>query len=290
MAFTAQKVHDRMRSRLDAEGSDHYRDDLDIIPAINSSIHWMVNLMNKVLAEKKMSPEVLRELTVAKVWQTNWFSRFSFDSNELGHGLWSVIAIIPKPKVYVPAFSAADLSSYSASFVTFVSSNTDNEFENGPIISFKPTTGATIGKPDSLFRPDLAHISSKEKSAYRLTHEEWSINRENPFRPGNEVQKCNQQYGYLDPTSYNTIQGGYNTVGEYEFEIRPELKRELVTMIYVKVPSDVSVLTDLIEFPDTFFEMIVSKALQFVSYKQGDNTNLYAVTTRDINALLMSVV
>jgi len=289
MGFTAQSVRDRMaRIGLDAEGSDHYRDDIDFIPAINSSIRWMVNVVNQVLAKKKMSPEIFRELTFAKVWQTNSFSRFSFSSKDLNQKLWTVIAIIPKPKVYVPQFSPGDLATYSATFRNAVLALGDQEFNNGPIITYHPQTAGTITSPDSLFRPDLVHLEGDD-SAYRLTHEEWTVNKNNPFRPGNTKQLCNGRYAYLDPTDYNSITGGYQTADGYEFEIRPSLKRQLVTMIYVKVPSDVVLNTDMVEFPDTFFEMIVSKALQFISYKQGDQTNLYAVTSRDIGTLLQSI-
>lgn len=289
MSFTAQTVRDRMSSRLDAEGSDHYHDDLDIIPAINSSIHWMVNLVNSILSEKKMSPEVMRELMTSKVWQTNWFSRFSFNSDDVGHNLWTVVSITPKPDVYVPSFSSNDLASYSASFAAFVLPNVDKEFSNSPIIGFDPVDASPLQKPDSVFRPDLVHVRSSERSALRLTHEEWQMALGNPFSAGNKHAKCNVQYAYLDPTDYNTIAGGYVTNGKYEFELRPELKRQLVTMTYVKTPSPVAQLSDVIEFPDTFFEMLVSKALQFVSVKQGDNTNLYTVTGRDIQLLLSSI-
>ena len=36
--FTALELRNQLRFALDAEDSDHYRDDLDIIPAINESI------------------------------------------------------------------------------------------------------------------------------------------------------------------------------------------------------------------------------------------------------------
>jgi hypothetical protein len=277
-----------MSSSLDAEGSSHYRDDLDYIPAINSSVLWLINVVNKVLAEKKMSPEIFRELTLAKVWQTNDFSRFSFGSPDLEMKLWTVISIIPQPKVYVPQFDALDLTAYSSTFSNAVLAVGDQDFQNAPLLDYNPITAAPLARPDSIYRPDLVHLEG-ENSAYRLTHEEWSVNKNNPFRPGNIIDKCNGKYAYLDPTDYNTMKGGYVTDEGWELEIRPTLNRQLVTMVFVRTPEEVTLVTDTIKFPVTFFEMIVAKALQFISYKQGDGTNLYSVTARDISTLLTSI-
>jgi hypothetical protein len=38
--FTALELRNQIRFALDAENSDHYRDDMDIIPSINAAIKW----------------------------------------------------------------------------------------------------------------------------------------------------------------------------------------------------------------------------------------------------------
>ena len=281
-----------MRSRLDAEGTDHYRDQQDIIPAINSSVQWLVNVMTRVLSEKKMSAEILRELTLIKIWQTNGFSRFAFDESQVGHGLWTVLSMHPKPTVWQGAFNAqVDFATFSAQFQAYVNGNQNTESFNGPILDRKPSSGAFLEKHDSIFRPELSYVKS-EFDCMRLTHEEWVRNAKNPFKPGNTIQSadCDDvNYAYLDPTDYNSASGGYNTTPKHEFEVRPYIPYQLVAMVYVKVPSTITALTGSLEFPQTFFEMLVTKALQFVSYKQGDKTNLYSVTQQDTAALLSSI-
>ena len=292
MAILAQAVADRMRSALDAEGTDHYRDDLDIIPAINNSITWMVNVVNSVMGTKKMPSEVLRELVAARIWQTNGFSRFSYDETVVGNKLWTVVSLHPKPTVYQPSFDVPqDFPSHSANFHAHISANQNSETENGPILDRDPVTWSFLEKHNSIFRPELAYVKSDFDCA-RLTHEEYVRNAKNPFAPGNEIKgaDCDDvRFAYLDPTDYNTVAGGYDTVSKYEFEIRPKIPYQLVCMVYVKVPSEITALTDSIEFPASFLDMITSRALQVISYKQGDGTNIYSVSQRDIQALLTAI-
>jgi hypothetical protein len=293
MAIQAQRIADRLRGTgLDAEGSDHYRDDLDIIPAINSAVTWLVNVVNAALSERKMSAEIFRELTTAKVWQTNGFSRFSFSEAEVGHGLWTVLSLHPKPEIWIPAFVAGDFPLHSSFYHQFLTQHQNHSNTNGPVIARRPLTGALMEKHESVLRPEMAYVKS-DFDCKRLTHDEYVRNAKNPFKAGNTVKSsdCDDaRYCYLDPTNYNTPAGGYNTVEGYEFEIRPGIPNQLVAMVYVRVPGTVSVLTDTIPFPDSFFDMVVSKSMQIISHKQGDNTTLFAVTARDIQTLVTSIV
>lgn len=292
MAILVQAIADRVRGTgLDAEGSDHYRDDLDIIPAVNSAMTWLVNVVNQALSERKMSGEIFRELTLARIWQTNGFSRFAFNPSDTGHGLWTVLSLHPKPKVWMPAMNAGDFPAYSTWFHSQIAANQNKEGINGPIVSRRPLTGALLEKHESVFRPELAYIES-DYDCKRLTHEEWVRNKKNPFKPGNIIKSadCDDiRYAYLDPTDYNTVAGGYVTAQPYEFEIRPELKHQLICMVYLKVPAQVALVTDSVPFPDSFFDMMVSKTLQIISHKQGDNTNIFSVAARDIQTLISSI-
>jgi hypothetical protein len=45
-------------------------------------------------------------------------------------------------------------------------------------------------------------------------------------------------------------------------------------------------LSQNIEFPNSVFQLLFDKALSYISYKQGDGTNLYAVTAQDVQQLL----
>ena len=61
-------------------------------------------------------------------------------------------------------------------------------------------------------------------------------------------------------------------------------------MFYVKKPIPAVATTDSIPFPDTVFPLIFNKALQYVAYKQGDQTTLYTVTAADIAQLIKTVL
>ena len=293
MAILVQDISSRVKGNgLDAEGSDHYRDDLDIIPAINSAVGWLVNVVNQALSERKMSAEVFRELTMARIWQTNGFSRFSFDPTDTGHNLWTVLSLHPKPVVWIPAHSASDFPGYSAWFYAHLSTFVNYEGVNGPIVTRRPLTGALLEKHESIFRPEMAYVRS-DFDCKRLTHEEYVRNRKNPFKPGNilKSEDCDDiRYAYLDPTNYNTPAGGYNTTEAYEFEVRPDLKHSLICMVYLKAPDEVTTVNDSVPFPASFLDMIVSKTLQIISHKQGDNTNIFSVAGRDVATLISSIV
>lgn len=288
MAILASNIASRMRQTgLDAEGTDHYRDDIDIIPAINSAITWLTSVIEIAYGGKKFSEELTRELRKTRIWQTNNFSRFRFNTTENGHGLWTVLAIYPQPCVYIPEFDTQYLAGFSASYRAAISANAGQEFCNKPITTVEPTTGALLQPYDSLLRPEMSFVSA-EYACKRLTDDEFVRNRKNPFEAGNDIVDCQDliQYAYLNMTDYNSIPNGYVTVPTHEFEVRPLIKKQLVAMTYIATPAAVTALTDSVEFPTSMFDMIVAKALQYVSYKQGDGTNLASVTQRDIQTLL----
>ena len=70
MPILGQDMASQMRFALDAEGADHYDDALDIIPAINSAVRWLENVINIALGEKKIGEEIFQDLTTAGVFQT----------------------------------------------------------------------------------------------------------------------------------------------------------------------------------------------------------------------------
>jgi hypothetical protein len=48
-------------------------------------------------------------------------------------------------------------------------------------------------------------------------------------------------------------------------------------------------MTDVIDFPNSVFQLLFDKALNYIAYKQGDQTNLYSVSSTDINQLLTTL-
>ena len=89
-------ITSQLASALDAENSQRYTDNEDFIPAINYAIDYVTIAFNSIFSQKKLSEEVLKELTYVKVWQASLLSRVAFDSVKVGMDLWSILAIYPK--------------------------------------------------------------------------------------------------------------------------------------------------------------------------------------------------
>ena len=267
MPIPVQTIIDRVRQvGLDAEGSGHYDDDIDIIPAINAAQEWLVAIVNSAFGQKKMGEEVFQDLTRGRVFQTSKFSRIFFNKGELGHDVWTILGVYPKPEI----------------LRTEMGSKTVVAGTTAPIyITPYPET--------SLYRTDLAHHKGIH-SAKRLTVEEWAKNINNPFKAGNDIidADCDLvSYAYLNHTDYSAATAPY--VFTKEIEVRPALDKELCTIFYASKPAPITAVTDNIEFPEFFSNWIHTKCLNYISIKQGDGTTLYNVTQNDINALLQSI-
>lgn len=248
MPILVQEIISRAQSALDAEGSDRYLFDQDYKPAINYAEEWITSAFNKGFAENKLSGEALRELVKIGIWQANNFSRIAFDPTVMGHKLWTVLAIYPNPKV--TPFRA-------------------------------PIPGSVIA--ESKFIPDLSYVSGKA-STNRLTLEEWNENQDNVFMAGNiALTGALVDYAYLDFADYSS--STYTNPGTYELEIRPTVSNKYVGLGYLKRPKLVTLQTDSIEFPDSLINIILEKTLNYIAYKQGDQTALYGITERDIQML-----
>lgn len=130
----------------------------------------------------------------------------------------------------------------------------------------------------SIYRPDLIFVGS-EYSATRLTTEQWESSQKNIFQPGNErLLNSFKSYSYLP---YSEYQGGFS-----EIEIHPNIPNQFVSVQLLKYPTPISLETDSVEYPKNLINLVVQKALNFISYKQGDQTNLYTVTSNDIGTLV----
>ncbi len=254
MPILAQDVADQLRFALDAEDSEHYNDALDIIPAINASVKWAVGVINVALGEKKISEESLSDISIARVMQTSKDSRIEIES--IPDDVWTILAIYPLP-------------------------TTDT---NGNTAVTQPNL------KKSVHRSDLYHVSSNY-DAKRLSVEQWSINRNNPFAAGNIVQSANCpeiiDYAYLNPIKYFKQTGATSVK---DIEIRPYIVNGLATVIYAKKPDEIDSLSDNIELPSSLFQMIFNKSLAYIAYKQGDGTNLDSITKEDINTLIQTIL
>lgn len=247
MPITVQSVIDEVASALDAEGSDRYLFDQDYKPAINYSIEWIVSVFNAAFGEKKISPEALRELIKTSVWKANKYSRVALKTQDIGD-FWTIVGVYPEPMIHPDR-----------------------------------STNAFADQTQSLFCPEKSFIKS-DYSASRLSAEQWNVNTRNPFKAGNSViqQKDLVSYGYRDFSDYSSTT--YADKGE--IEIRPSIALDFVAIEFLKIPSSVSLQTDNIQFPAQLRSLVVQKVLNFISFKQGDSTNLYGISDRDIKNLI----
>ncbi len=259
MPILSQDMASQMRAALDAEGADYYKDGRDIIPAINNALRWLESLVNRALGEKKLGEEIFQDLSVSGVFRTSKDSRISIE--DFPTTVWSILAVYAKPE-------------------------TGSNGNPTPVMPFDRK---------SYFRSDLYHISPTESGAKRLNLEEWADNKGNPFEAGyvggafceNLIQRA-----YLNPVSYNSdihVTPLVTINVRKEIEVRPPLDKQLVTIFWAKSLTPITALTDYIEFPSQVFQIILNKALQYISYKQGDQTNLYSITEQDIQLLISAI-
>jgi hypothetical protein len=247
--ISALEIRKQLAFALDAEDSDHYRDDVDYIPAINASIKWLTAVINSALGQNKIGEEFFRDIAYSGVFQTDEDSRVSL--KVFPNEVWSILAIYIKPSTK----------------------------SNG-------TKPAFNDLKRSYFRSDLYFIESG-LDCKRLTIEEWARNKLNPFEPGYDGDNlCDalKRYSYLNP--FNHRNSNTDVLHSEEIEVRPKVENDLITVFWVKKPQPIATINDDIEFPDSCFQLIFEKALNYISYKQGDQTNIYTVSSRDINELL----
>jgi hypothetical protein len=237
--ISALELRQQLAFALDAEGSDHYRDDLDYIPAINGAIKWLTAVISSAYGQDKFSEEFFRDLTNTGVFLTNNNSRVSL--NVFPSEVWTILAVYARPDV---------------------------EVDTSLPVPLTPDT------KQSYYLGNLIHVSSVD-NCKRLNIEEWGITKNNPLESGydgNQICDDLKLYAYL--LNSNLI------------EIRPTIQNGKATIFWVKKPTPITTITDDIEFPSSVFQLLFDKALNYISYKQGDQTNLYSVSSQDIQQLL----
>ena len=253
MPILVSDVISRAESMLDAEGSDRYRFDRDYQPGLAYAIEFIVSIINSAFADTKAPAEALKELVKVRIWQTSNYSRFSYNSADLsGEKLWTILSIHPEATTIQPR-----------------------------------TIDPTVTGAQSKVRLDLSFKSS-DYSAGRLTFEQWNINQKNIFMPGN-VTLTNgfKQYAYLDFANYTSTT--YSPAGDFEIEVRPSIFRDLIGVRYLKYPEMPTSTSDSIEFPELLTDMVVDKLVNFISFKQGDQTTAYMVTQADIRTIIATL-
>jgi hypothetical protein len=251
--ISTQDIVDKIEATLDAEGSDRYTFENDYKPAINQSVDWLISVFNKAFADKKLTEENLQDLIRTVVYQSNSFSRIKLDAQSMNASVWSILKVNPEPTVY-PLNAAIN--------------TLPNDY-------------------DSEFRDDVSYIKSIY-SAKRMTTEQWEDMGKNIFQAGNNTLLNDfKQYAYLNYANYSST--SYE-VDAPEIEISPDASNQFVGITFLKYPTQIDLITDSIEFPKTISNLIVQKSLNIISIKQGDQTNLYGITSKDIQVLVQLMV
>lgn len=247
-----QEIANRILSALDSEDSDRYLFDQDLKPSINGAVEDLVTMINQAFGEKKLSAENFRELLYVGIWQANSYSRVAFNSQDVGHELWTIDAIYPKPEV------------------------------NKRVTTF-PTQNNSVSK----YRPDLSFVKSTQ-AAKRLTFEEWNENAQNLFSPGNTLLTgAMAEYAYLDAANYSSTTYPSST-DKIEWTIRPDIPNQLVAIAYLKYPTPVTLISDSLEFPKSLTDLIVDLALNKIGYKQGTQS-VYIASMQNTARLISAI-
>lgn len=249
--IVASELIEKIVAALDAEGSQRYSFDRDYKPAINYAIDYYVSVFNYAFGEKKLSEENLRELTRTRVWQTSKYSRIQLNPADIGDEVWSVLVVAPEPVL-------------------------DPQID--PLTNPNPQ--------DSIFIPtDTTIFVRSPYAAARQTFEEWNESSDNIFMPGNEaLQNKFKTYAYKNFT--HTKEGELANEIVAEIEIRPYLDNQLVGVTYLVYPAQIAADDDDIMYPKSMKNLLTVKALQFISWKQGDGTNLFQVSQKDVQDLV----
>lgn len=247
------------RVGLDAQpNTDYYDDNIDIIPAIDSAVKWLVSVINAARSQNKATDEAVRELAKVYIYRTSEQSRIIFEDS-----IWTIDSVAP--------------------LCTTI--------ENGLAPLPVPTSPFQSWK-----RNNLSFVRSYY-SCFRKTIEEHNANRLNPMSPGfmpeslsqsqlTEGSKYNISFCYIPSYDYNYI----NVAKGSYIEILPEIPYKNCAIFCIEQPSAVISANDTIRFPQSLFNILYEKTLQFISYSQGDGTSIWSVTENDISKLFKAIV
>jgi len=243
MPIPATKIIASVRAALDAEGSEYYLDGVDLIPAINRAQNYLVSLITSSLGPKKFAEEFYRDLIKSRIFQTSQYSRVEVINANPAEKVWSILAVIVEPILNTP---------------------------------FIPLSAGGLSIP----APTYFYVSGGS-SCERLNAEEWVSNASNPFKSGYalEPNTLNKDFAYLHFIDYF---GANQPLVSNEIEIRPALNTQPVAINFVMVPKDVVAVTDNVDFPDSFFDIMVKGTLREVAFKQGDRTTISSLSSNDI--------
>lgn len=254
--ITGTQIKTTVESLLDAEGSDHYRDLQDYIPAINDTQMWAASTICSQIGTRRFSEKAMSMLMYEKVWQTNAYGRILFSGDQLGGEgpIMDIVALYAEPVVA------------------------------GVLPTPQPAQD-WFSQP----RKDLVMID-QGVPVKRITDEQLAHVKRNTFAEGSLYLTDPELASYYYRVVGYDRATNYPTVGEMlEIGPRQRTSKKLIGLRYIKVPNQITAITDPIEFPPTLLALFAAKVLNFISVKQGDGTNAYGVG-RDWTSELFATV
>jgi len=260
--ITYAELKEVMAANLDAEGSERYLDVQDYVPAINSAISRAMTAIGWSIANRKGSEEALRDLTYVRIFQTNSEGGVSIGDTAtlllLGHSIWNVLGVYAQPE------------------------------------TVQQQTLIAAPNYKSLYRKDLAW-SGSGSPVERVTLEEVPVLRNNAFLSGNEVLASNpKRVTFAYYIVGDASSDGYpSSTGEIRVLPKSVTSKSLVAISYLAQPTELNAnnyANAQIEFPQSMKRTLADWALQYISWKQGDGTNLQANAMRDAQELFQLTV
>jgi len=122
----------------------------------------------------------------------------------------------------------------------------------------------------------------RSKFAKRLTLEEWEEKSEDPFSPGTSqsIPSMFLRPAYLGPGRY------FDADHDFIF-IRPaSLVTDNVGIWYLQNPTVVTSTASEIEFPQSLFQLLVDKALGYISLQHGNDSKYGQNVEKDLLQLI----
>lgn len=250
MSILVSDLWNDMRATLGVLGTQRYIFETNGAPAINDGLRQFNAYVYSLFAEKKGSEELLREITMTRVFQTNSMSGVVLLESELGHKVWTVNAVYPTPVLNPPTAQAIP-----------------------------------IPEDQSQYRPDVAMRRPGPHRCTRVTLEQVPDTEQSKLMPGSEkmANSLMKSYAYyiVGDRSDNTYASGVEVV------VLPESinRQKLVVISYMKGVDPISQLTDTIPYPPSAFKLLKEMALNEISIRQGAKP-LYDVSIANVRSLL----
>ena len=248
-----QYIREAIAAELDAEGSEHYTDAQDYIPAINKAMEWICAAIGARYGEARFSEKALVYLLRNGIWQTNKYGRFKLDDStnpnyRTPNPVWDIFSIICEPRI-VPAGA-------------------------GPIV---------LPDYESRYRFNLSYAGGG-KPCKRLSGEQVTEGEFNTFAAGSKTLQ-NTAFRSYSYSVVGTIDGRQPPQGAYdaahwEVQLGPEAltANALVAVTYCLAPEHVDNTSVTLPFPEAVADLLIAKAGSYISIKQGDGTSQFGVS------------